>query len=115
LARWHLSFEDRLNVKRVLDSPNPDQIKTEPSTHSHREGPLRTLGDKLGHEHEMIQPPTIITHIRSQLCADALPDWVSVIEGDVDYREFLRSKGVAMPDTAVAGGSMADGNTPHRR
>lgn len=41
--------------------------------------------------------PEVIAWVRSVYTPERIPDWVGVIEGDVDYREFQRSKGVELP------------------
>jgi hypothetical protein len=41
--------------------------------------------------------PEVIAYLRSVYTSDRLPNWVGVIEGDVNYSEFLRSKGVELP------------------
>jgi hypothetical protein len=51
--------------------------------------------------------------LRSQYSSDALPEWVGELVGDVDYREFLRSKGVEVPAVDDSGSmeDTADGHT----
>jgi hypothetical protein len=53
--------------------------------------------------------PEVITYLRSQYSSDALFEWVGEPEGDVDYGELLRSKGVEVPATAVADSGSMDG------
>ena len=69
------------------------------------EYPYKGLGEKLGLHEVTIRhmvgwlqhKPEVIAYIRSQYSPKALPDWVGEIEGDVNYRELLRSKGVTVP------------------
>jgi hypothetical protein len=53
--------------------------------------------------------PEVITYLRSQYSSDALFEWVGEPEGDVDYGELLRSKGVEVPATTVADSGSMDG------
>ncbi len=53
--------------------------------------------------------PEVIAYVRSRYSSESRPDWVGVIEGDVDYREYLKSKGVTVPTVAAGDrGSMDD-------
>jgi arsenate reductase-like glutaredoxin family protein len=52
------------------------------------------------------EKPEVITYLRSQYSDKALPDWVSRLEGNVNYRELLRSKGGTVP--AVSDGDHGD-------
>jgi hypothetical protein len=47
------------------------------------------------------EKPEVITYLRCLYTDNALPNWVGKLEGNVNYREFLRSKGVEVPATAV--------------
>jgi hypothetical protein len=52
--------------------------------------------------------PEVIAYVSSMYSPEHLPNWVGVIEGDVDYREFLRSKGVELPAMVDDRNSMDD-------
>jgi hypothetical protein len=69
------------------------------------EYPYKELADQFGlhvvvirHMVDWIQrKPEVIAWIRAQYMEECLPDWVGKLEGDVDYRAYLRSKGVVVP------------------
>jgi hypothetical protein len=52
--------------------------------------------------------PEVIAYVRSVYSPDRLPNWVGVIEGNINYREFLKSKGVTLPSMVDDSVSMDD-------
>jgi hypothetical protein len=56
------------------------------------------------------EKPEVIAYVRGTYTDDALPKWVGRLKGNVNYREFLLSKGVELPAMVDDSGSMDDGS-----